>query len=44
MLMSKQNLIRRHAASKIRDFSDRLLGPAYTIFSAISTWMIAKPT
>src|SRR5208283_5739979 len=23
--MSKQNLIRRHAASKIRDFSDRLL-------------------
>src|SRR5271157_4408835 len=24
--MSKQNLIRRHAASKIRDFSDRLLG------------------
>src|SRR5271166_6461117 len=26
--MSKQNLIRRHAASKIRDFSDRLLDNA----------------
>src|SRR5271166_2054616 len=26
--MSKQNLIRRHAASKIRDFSDRLLASA----------------
>src|SRR5271166_6981999 len=36
--MSKQNLIRRHAASKIRDFSDRLLAiasPAVFAFLAL---------
>jgi hypothetical protein len=28
LLMSKQNLIRRNPASKIREFADRLLGTA----------------
>ena len=33
MLMSKQNPIRPHAARKIRDFSDRLLGAGFTQLS-----------
>src|SRR5271166_4981691 len=39
--MSKQNLIRRHAASKIRDFSDRLLDGFLQLFAGAEGDLLA---
>src|SRR5271157_2497932 len=41
--MSKQNLIRRHAASKIRDFSDRLLDRTFYAAPVALAWRRFAP-